>query len=330
MNDDAPTDRFRAEREGDWARLETLLTAVERGSIRRLSEAELVELPRLYRATLSALSTVRATSLDADLIAYLEGLATRAYFLLYATRQPLIRQAAAFVAHGWPNAVRGLAGELALAFTLFALSAIAGYALVVTDPAWFDAVVPPGMASGRNPQTTAEALRASLYDPPGGGGLEVFAASLFTHNAQIAILVFALGFAFGVPTMLLLASNGALLGAFYAVYLPKGLGWGLTGWLAIHGTTEIAAILIAAAAGLHIGRAIAFPGNRPRLAAARTAGERAATAMIGVVVMLLVAGLLEGFGRQLVRTDPGRFAIAAAMLFAWLAYFLTAGRRHGA
>lgn len=323
-------DHFRTEREPDWARLEALLKTVEKGSVRRLSEAELVELPRLYRAALSALSLARETSLDADLIGYLEGLSTRAYFILYSTREPWWRQAADFFRRGWPRAIRGLAPELLLSFAIFFASALAGYALILSDPGWFDAIVPPGMAGGRNPQASVDFLRGSIYDAPDQGGLEVFAASLFTHNAQISILVFALGFAFGVPTMLLLASNGALLGAFYAVYLPKGLGWGLTGWLSIHGTTEISAIIIAAAAGFHIGRAVAFPGARSRMAAARAAGERAAIAMIGVVVMLLIAGLLEGFGRQLVRTDDGRFAIAAAMLALWLAYFTLAGRRLGA
>jgi uncharacterized membrane protein SpoIIM required for sporulation len=332
MSDDAlfTPDRFRAEREADWARLEALLRRVEKGSVRRLTEAELVELPRLYRATLSALSLARATTLDANLIAYLEGLSTRAYFLLYSARAPWRGQVAGFFTNGWPAAVRALAGELALALALFAAAALAGYALVLSDPGWFDAVVPADMASGRTPQASTQFLRGSLYAPPDEGGLEVFATALFTHNAQISILAFALGFAFGVPTMLLLASNGALLGAFYAVYAPKGLALGLTGWLAIHGTTEITAILIAAAAGFHIGRAIAFPGEHLRLTAARVAGERAAIAMMGVVVMLLIAGLLEGFGRQLVRTDDGRFAVAAAMLAFWIGYFLLAGRRHAA
>ncbi len=320
---------FRAEREGDWARLETLLNRVEKGSARKLTEAELVELPRLYRATLSALSIARETSLDADLIGYLEQLSSRAYFLLYSAREPWGRAVMRFFARDWPVAVRGMVPEILLALLLFVASAAAGYALILADPGWFDAIVPPGLANGRNPQAGVQFLRGTLYDAPGEGGLEVFATALFTHNAQISILVFALGFAFGVPTMLLLASNGALLGAFYAVYLPKGLGWGLTGWLMIHGTTELTAIIVSAAAGFHIGRAVAFPGERNRLSAAKAAGERAALVMIGVVVMLLVAGLLEGFGRQLVRTDDGRFAIAAAMLALWTVYFAFGGRRRG-
>ncbi|TKD53132.1 stage II sporulation protein M [Sphingomonas baiyangensis] len=322
--------RFRAEREGDWVELEALLDRVEKKGPKRLSEAELIALPRLYRATLSSLSIARETSLDASLVAYLEGLSTRAYFILYAWREAWGRKLAGFFAAGWPRAVRGMAGEIVLAFALFVAAGIAGYALVTSDPAWFAGIVDDGMANGRDMQATPQFLRESLYGAQDVSGLEVFATQLFTHNSQVSILAFALGFAFGVPTMLLIAANGALGGAFFAVYVPHGLGWGLLGWLSIHGTTEIFAIVIAGGAGLHIGRAVAFPGERSRLAAGAEAGRRAALAMIGVVVMLLVAGLLEGFARQIVRTDAGRYAIAATMLALWLAYFTLAGRgRHG-
>src|SRR5580704_18951308 len=64
--------RFRAEREGDWRRLESLLARVEGRSAAGLSDEELLAIPVLYRATLSSLSVARATSLDHSLIDYLE------------------------------------------------------------------------------------------------------------------------------------------------------------------------------------------------------------------------------------------------------------------
>jgi hypothetical protein len=42
--------------------------------------------------------------------------------------------------------------------------------------------------------------------------------------------------------------------------------------------------------------------------------------MVGVVIMLVMAGLLEGFGRQLVKVDGVRYAIGGGMLLLWLAY----------
>lgn len=317
---------FRAEREEDWARLEALLDRVEKRSPRRLSDDDLSDLPRLYRATLSALSIARETSLDAALIDYLEGLSTRAYFILYSAREPMGVKLKHFVRFGLPQAVRGIVPELLVITALFFASALAGYLLVTADPEWFGAMVDSSMAAGRDMDASAETLRGSLYDPPDGGGLEVFATMLFTHNSRVAILAFALGFAFGVPTLFLIASNGAMLGAFYAAFVPHGLGYGLTGWLIIHGTTEIFAILLSGAAGLHIGRAIAFPGTRARMAAASEAGRRAAKVMAGVVVMMLIAGLLEGFGRQLISQDLPRYAVGFTMGALWIAYYFGSGR----
>ncbi len=93
------------------------------------------------------------------------------------------------------------------------------------------------------------------------------------------------------------------------------------GWLIIHGSTEFFAIVLAGAAGFRIGWSVVFPGEETRLASAARAGRSAATVMAGVVVMLLFAGLLEGFGRQLITADGARYAIGLSLLLAWIAYF---------
>ena len=86
-------------------------------------------------------------------------------------------------------------------------------------------------------------------------------------------------------------------------------------------------MIIAGAAGVHIGWAVAFPGRSTRLEAAGRAGRLAGTAMGGVLVMLFVAGLLEGFARQLIQDDLARYAVAAISGAVWLAYFYRPRRR---
>lgn len=312
---------FRAEREADWARLEELLKRAERRSVRGLSDEDLRELPILYRSALSALSVARSTSLDMALTAYLEGLCTRAYFFVYGVRTSFSQRTTAFFTNDWPTAVRRLWRETLIAFALMMAGTVAAYLLVSNDPSWFNSIIPASLAGDRGPEATTEALRATLYDDVGRNGLGVFATYLFTHNSQVSIFAFALGFAFGVPTALLMVYNGAILGAFTSLFIERGLGFELGGWLLIHGSTELFAIVLAGAAGLHIGTKIVFPGMESRLAAARRAGRTAATAMIGVIVMLMFAGLLEGFGRQLITDDWTRYAIATAMFVIWCAYF---------
>ncbi len=323
--------RFREARTVDWLELEQRIRQIERGRAGSLSDEDLLELPVLYRAALSSLSVARETSLDADLVAYLEALCARSYFVLYGVQPPLRRRIAAFFGASWPLALRSLARETLIAVLMMLLGGIAAYCLVASDPSWYHSIVPEGLAGGRGPQSSPAELRQGLYDGGGDGGnmLGAFATYLFTHNAQIALMCFALGFAFGVPTLLLLVYNGCIIGAFLAVFVSKGLGLPLLAWLTIHGTTELFAIAIAGAAGLRIGMALAFPGQHARTTATARAGRTAAFAMIGVVLMLAVAGLLEGVGRQMITSDLVRVAIGGAALLGWLLYFYVLPVRSG-
>jgi len=313
--------RFRKAHEAEWERLEYLVSRIEKRSVRALSDGDLLALPLLYRAALSSLSVARETSLDRALVSYLEQLCTRAYFQIYGVPTSALRQIGRFFAKSWPEAVQAIWRETLVAFLLTVAGAVVAYLLVRNDPTWFFGIMPEGLSDGRDPSASAETLRATLYGASKADGLAVFATYLFTHNAQIAIFAFALGFAFAVPTVLLILYNGLMLGAFVAVFVPKGLGWNLGGWLMIHGTTEIFAIVLSGAAGFRIGTAIAFPGRLSRGDSAIAAGRSAATAMAGAVIMLIAAGLLEGIGRQTVTDDWARYAIGLTMLLGWLVYF---------
>lgn len=313
--------RFRQAREGDWLRLEHLMNKAEKGAASKLTDAEILVVPVLYRSTLSALSVARETSLDQGLIDYLETLAARAYFFVYGSRATLQDQLAAFFSHSWVKAVRSLWRETLISAGLLLLGAVVGGWLVMHEPEWFYAFVPGDMSGGRDPAASTASLRATLDGTEGADGLSFFAAFLFTHNAQIALLAFALGFALCVPTALLILYNGATMGAFVALFVSRGLGVELGGWLLIHGVTELFAVILAGAAGLRIGWSVAFPGRKRRLDAAVDAGRTAGTVMGGVVIMLLFAGLLEGFGRQLITDTALRYSVAAATALIWGFYF---------
>ena len=323
------SDRFRLERETEWRRLEAIVTALEKNRLRRISDEDLLDLPVLYRKAASSLAVARETTLDAALLAYLESLVRRAWFQVYGPRTGLTRWLRHFLASGWSRAVRAVMPEIGVALAVMLAGACVGWLLVSADVEWFYALIPPELAGERQPGADPAALRQSLSGAEDAGGLSMFAAYLFSNNAGVAILAFALGFAFGIPTLLLVAHNMALLGALLFVFAEAGLTGEFAAWLSVHGTTEITAILLAGAAGLHIGRSMAFPGNRTVLAATAQAGRRAAVIMAGVVLMMVVAGLLEAYARQLVNGAAPRAAIGGGMALFWLAYFTLAGRAEG-
>lgn len=319
--------RFRAEREADWIIFDQLLTRLEKGSASSLSTDELLRLPVLYRATLSSLSIARATSLDRALNDHLESLAMRGYFLLYGVREKRSARLLRFFARDWPAAVRAVWKETLVIALVLLLGIATSWSLTASDPQWFFQFVPENLAGGRTPEASTEYLRSTighgkaLVEDGESSGMAVFASYLFQHNSRIGIMSFALGFAFGVPTLLLIFYNGLSLGPMLAVFAGKGLGVDFGGWLAIHGTTELFAIILAGAAGLKIGTTMLFPGEMDRLTALSRAGRTAGKVMVGVIIMMLCAGLLEGFGRQLITDTVLRYSVGGTLLLGWLAFY---------
>jgi uncharacterized membrane protein SpoIIM required for sporulation len=316
--------QFRREREPSWRELETLLEKLRKGSPRSLTPQELTRLPTLYRGALSSLSVARSISLDQSLLAYLESLANRAYFQIYGPRAGFASVAIGFLRHGFPRAVRTLGGPVLLGIGLTAIAAIAGYFLCHANPEWYYTLMSSDMAEGRVPTASAEELRKYLYEnqTPAGDLLSVFASWLFVHNAGIGLVCFALGFAFGLPTALLLIQNGLMLGAFIALYATHGLAVEIGGWLAVHGTTELLAVALCGGAGFGLARAILFPGAHSRIASLARAGRVAGQIALGCVIMFVIAGALEGYARQLVVELWARYAIGGLMLLFWTLYFL--------
>lgn len=314
------SDRFRLERERDWARLDDIVTRIEKGRLRGISDEDVLALPTLYRTAASSLAVARETSLDATTLAYLEALVRRAWFQVYGPRQGFFAWLRRFLGGGLSRAVREIWLDSCIALFAMITGTIVGWLLVARDSEWYFSLVPVQFADERVPGASRETLLRTLESQEDVGGLSAFAAYLFQNNAGVSILAFALGFAFGVPTVLLLVHNMAVLGAMLWLYWNAGLLMPFLAWLGVHGTTELFAILLAGAAGLHVGRRMAFPGARSILAAASEAGRRGAQVLAGVVLMLIFAALLEAFPRQLAGTET-RAILGLVMLTFWLVYF---------
>ncbi len=315
------SDRFRLEREGDWRRLEDIVARMERGGLKRIANDDLLALPTLYRTAASSLSVARETSLDLATLRYLESLVQRAWFQVYGPRRGLFGWLREFFMGGWSRAVQAIWLDICISLFVMVAGALVGWLLVAREKEWFFRLVPEGMAGGRVPGASRAALEETIGIKDNASELSAFAAQLFSNNAGVCILAFALGFAFGIPSLLLMVHNMALLGAMLWVFASAGLGYEFGAWLSVHGTTEIFGIMLSGAAGLHIGRSMAFPGNASVLDAAAAAGRRSAIVMLGVVIMMIIAAFLEAFARQLVGGAINRYTIGAAFLIFWLTYF---------
>ena len=312
--------RFRAAHEADWARLEDLVTIMEKNSIRRLSDDDLLALPALYRTTLSSLSVARDTSLDRALIQLSRAIVHAGLFPDLWRADAGGRQIHPLLCAAWPEAVRALWRETLICVVLTIAASIVAYMLIRSDPSWFYSVIPDGLAAGRDPSHPRSPF-APRSTTRTRNWLLTFATFLFTHNSQVAIFSFALGFAFAVPSVLLILYNGLMVGAFFAVFASKGLGPNLAAWLLIHGTDGDFR-------DLHIGRGRdphrhgrSLPRSDIADGGCSSGGPSGGDCHDRRVLMLAVAGILEGVGRQTILNDGLRALIGAAMLASWLVYF---------
>ncbi|MEO9515871.1 MAG: stage II sporulation protein M [Paracoccaceae bacterium] len=320
--------RFRHEREADWVRLEKLVAKAERNGAHSLQFSEARDLAALYRQATTSLAIAREISLDKALLSYLEALAARAYLSVYAPQQRLGGVFSRFLITGAPQAMCRSAGFIALGFLCMGLGVLVGYLLYMDSASWYYVFTPSSLADGRGPDAPTSYLRSVIYDPdPEAAGLGAFASFLFSHNTRIAIFVFGLGVFACLPAVILTFYNGLILGAFYALHVERGLGWDLGGWLSIHGVTELSAICIACGGGLQLGFAVLFPGQYSRKEALRRAGRDAVKLAIVASLMLFVAALLEGFGRQLIQDRTARYVIGWGIGLLWLTWFASGRRR---
>jgi len=319
---------FRREREAGWQELEVLVKRVEKKGITSLDAAELQRLPTLYRSVLSSLSVARAISLDKNVIQYLEGLSARAYFAIYCRKRFLGKTLLHFFRQTFPRSVRRIRWAVTLALAVMVLGVLAGFVLTKNDPSRFFSFVDADLAGNRTPDASVEELQKTLYTPEeSGSGLARFATFLFTHNARIGLLCFALGFVAGVPVLLVLFANGAMLGAMWAVYAAKGLGYDFFAWVMPHGVTELLAVVLCGAAGLSLGYGLVFPGRFRRLDNLALRGRHAGSLAVGAVLLFFVAALIEGLFRQLVQDVDTRTAVLVGTALMWLGYFTLVGRK---
>ena len=314
---------FRRGREQSWRDLEVLLDRVERRGIKALGPDELERLPGLYRSALSSLSVARAIALDRHLLLYLEDLALRAYLVVYGPRRNLVQDCKDFLLHGFPAAVQGARWHILVTLLALLAGGVAGFMLTVGDEAWFNTFVPEGMAGGRGPASTREALLSEEIFAPWPGVIDsflLFSSFLFQHNTVVGILSFSLGIAAGVPTLILIAYQGLILGAFLALHYDRGIALDFIGWVSIHGITELGAIVLCAAGGLLIAEKALFPGRYSRVESLARVGGEASRLAIGAVLLFFLAAILEGGFRQLVQMTLLRLLIGSGVAACWIFY----------
>ena len=95
--------------------------------------------------------------------------------------------------------------------------------------------------------------------------------------------------------IILLFSNGMMIGAFEYFFYKYGLLAHSVMSVWAHGTFEITSVIIAGAAGLIMGNSFLFPGTYPRLFSFRRGAVRGVKIVAGLVPFFILAGVIESY-----------------------------------
>ncbi|NHA66711.1 stage II sporulation protein M [Phycicoccus flavus] len=304
-------DAYVAAHSAQWRRLEELVGR------RRLTGSEADELLDLYQRTSTHLSVVRSASPDPGVVAYLSSLLARARLATAGRRTASWRSFTGFFTATFPAALY----RLRWWWVSVALVNVA-FAFVV---GWYAYRNPRVWTSQMTPEQIQQFVGTDFEQYYSEYAHLDFTGLVWTNNAWVAALCIALG-VLGLPVVFILASNVVNVGVAGALMAYHGRTALFFGLILPHGLLELTAIFVAGAAGLRIFWAWLSPGPVPR---GRSLAREARTSVgiaLGLVAVLFVSGVIEGFVTPSGLPTWARIAIGVLAETAFVLYVFVVGR----
>lgn len=307
-----------------WHDYRELLERARRG-LGRLPEEDLPRFAAMYREVAADLARARTYHGSIELQESLERLVGAGHNLLY---RPIGRSwdaVRAWVSGGFPALVRARLPVVALAGLLLFGPMLATYAHVRADPDAARAYLPVEMIS-RAENAADRAARGQGYVDVPSGFMPVFSTYLISNNVRVTLLAFAGGILAGLGTAGILVLNGMHIGAVFGLYGHHEASALIWGFVAPHGVLELTAIVVSGAGGLWLGSALIAPGRMTRREALRRRGREAVGLLAGTTVLLVLAGLVEGFVSPAPLPPAVKYGFAALFALTMFAYLSASGR----
>ncbi len=292
---------FIAAKQPTWARLQELLSRVQKRRLQALSAAELTELGRLYRQVTSDLAVARRDFPGHRVVDFLNNLVGRAHGEIYRNEATTAERIRNFVQFQFPQTWRATLPFTLVAFAFFVLPAAISFGWIIgpqllhpsttTQPPPEVAVLFPGA------DQLAEMIKSHTewWKEINTSGRGANATFIMSNNILVALKAFAGGMLLGLGTIYAMVQNGLMLGVTAGLAHFYGFSDRLWGFILPHAPLELSVIFFAGGAGLQLAWAVIHPGLLARGAALRAAARRAIVIMLGCVPLLVMAGTIEGF-----------------------------------
>lgn len=304
-----------------WAEYDGMLAEARRAGLAAMGERRVSRFAGAYREVAADLARARTYGGSPELLFTLERAVGAGHNLLYTAPAGGWRGFRRWITGGFPALVRMRWRPILVASVLLYLPAVLTFAAVRHNPLKGRTMLPSVVMQRAEEADQRQAQGKGYVDSSEAGPL--LASFLMTNNVRVTFLAFAGGVLAGLGTALVLIFNGVQLGAVAAVFANYGVNMQLWSFILPHGVIELTAICIAGGAGLWLGSALLLPGRQTRREALVVRGREAVSLIGGTAMMLVVAGIIEGFvsPSDLPReVKLGFAALFAALLVAYLAF----------
>lgn len=309
----------------DWDEYHALLERARTRGLPRLPEAEVSRFAALYREIAADLARARTYGGSRELVYTLEREVGAGHNLLYRPPRRSWRRLKEWMTAGFPALVRLRWRPIALASAFFYVPTLLTFAAVRMDPDRAREMVHPVMMARAEEAGAKERAGVGYVEVP-DVHMPIMATEIITNNVQVSFTAFAGGILAGLGTVASLVFNGVHLGSVAALFANHGASLHLWTFVLPHGVIELTAICIAGGAGFLLAAGILLPGRRTRREALVRRGREAVSLLGGVVMLLLIAGLIEGFISPARIPRPLKLSFAALFAVLLLAYLFGSGR----
>lgn len=266
-----------------WQQFEDVLSKKVSVSPEQLSD--------LYIEVTDDLSFAKTFYPNSKVVAYLNGVAATAHLKVYVTKKESKNRFISFFKTEFPLAFYHHQKQLLIAFSVFLFFAIIGAFSAANDVDFVRLILGDNYVN-MTLENIAKGDPMAVYKKQ--AEMDMF-LGITINNIRVAMMAFVLGIFFSLGTLFVLMQNGIMLGSFLYFFYDKDLLWESSRTIWIHGTIEIAVIIIAGCAGMVLGNGLLFPKTYSRLESFKKSIKAGLKIMVSTIPFFIIAGFLEGF-----------------------------------
>ncbi len=276
---------FVKQKESDWTLFEQILDDK--------ALAKQHDMPKMLRQLSHDLSIAKSRHYSPRIITHLNELLLRGQQQLYKPTNRVTSSFLHFIRVVFPQHLTDFRTAIIWSHILFYGVGLIAFGLTVYEPDFIRHVIPNSQVVGIE----------EMYDPSSERFQEERASEsdfvMFGHyifnNISIAFRSFVGGLLLGFGALYILFFNALFFGAISGHIVNVGYGSTFFSFVVTHGSFELTAIVLSAAAGFVVGYRFMAPGNLTRADALKQTGKRVMPIVFGAFLMLVIAAFVEAF-----------------------------------